>query len=155
MRTDPLTLEHPMDRLELFDLNTAAWTALEPPELYLVDNTAVVPLQGEYMPDLLFVEIEGKGAVEFTAKNRAGYLFKLNCEVSDEWIVFFERHRGSINATVKKQTLTLRCDSKDLKDKFEKIRRVVHQATREYRKEREALVWRVYEKMKAMGSLEV
>ncbi len=152
MNSDPLTLDHPMDRLELFDLDTTTWTAMDPPELYLVDNAALIPLQAEYMPDLLFVEIEGKGSVEFTARNRAGYAFKLNCEVSDEWLAFFEWHRGDIRATVTKQILTLHCDSKDLKENYDKIRRAVHQATRNYRKERAALVLRVYEKMKGRVS---
>ncbi len=150
MRSDSLSLEHPIERLELFDLNTATWSFLNPPELYIVDNTALVPLRAIYMPDVLFVEIENKPPIEMFVNHQIHYTFRLNCSVPDEWIPFFNRQCNDLDATVHKRSLTLRCGPRELNEHSERVRYAVHQATKAYRQEREALVGRVYEKMKRM-----
>jgi hypothetical protein len=150
MRSDALTLEHPIERLELFELNAALWNALNPPELYIVDNTALVPLRAIYMPDVLFVEIENKAPIEMFVNHLVHYTFRLNCSVPDEWISFFNRRCGEIDATAHKRSLTLRCGPRDLEEYSGRIRHAVHQATKDYRQEREILVGRVYEKMKRL-----
>ncbi len=150
MRSDSLTLEHPIERLELFDLNTASWNVLNPPELYIVDNTALVPLRAMYMPDVLFVEIENRAPIEMFVNHQVHYTFRLNCSVPDEWVFFFNRKCGDVDATLHKRSLTLRCGPRELEEHSGRVRDAVHQATKDYRQEREALVARVYEKMKRL-----
>jgi hypothetical protein len=147
-----LTLSHPIDELELYDLDPSTWRPLNPPELYLVDNTALVPLISTYMPHFLVPHVARRGPVETATDGRHYHFFKLNREVNPQWLQCFGKYRGAADVSFDRDQLVLLCRSEELQKLFEEvIYAQLYQATSDYREEREHLVWHVFEKMQRVG----
>ncbi|SRR6266404_3520621 len=148
MKTEPLMFQHPIDHLELYDLDPSKWDWASPPPIYLADDFApLVPLV-PYMPPLLLVEAEGSDRIECLEDGQCRYFFKLTCEVNELWQSCFEKRRGNVDVTLDRNTLILRCDPKDFEKHCEEIcRSAIYQATNDYRRERDKLVRLVFERM--------
>lgn len=147
MQNQRLVLQHPIDRLELYELHPDTWDSADPPPLYLIDDLAVVPM-APYMGPLRLVEVERRDHVECLEDGRFNYYFKLTGKVNGLWLALFEHHRGGLDVAFHGDMLILRCDQKDLEKNYEEIcDSAIYLTTNDYRRERAKLVWLVFEKM--------
>jgi hypothetical protein len=151
MRNITLTLSHPIDDLEHYDLDPSTWDPLDPPELYLVDSSALIPLVSTYMPHFLAPQVEARGPIQLDTDGRCKHFFKLTREINSQWLQCFEMHRGDADVTFDRDQIVLGSRPDDLGKLFEEvIYGKLHRATNDYRQERENLVWHVFEKMQRM-----
>jgi len=145
MKNEALMFVHPVENLKAYDLDPQKWDVLNPPELFQVENSAVTP----YMPALMVVEVVEKVRVDNLENGKCRFFFRLNREINDLWQLFFENHRNGIDVTFEGNMLILCCETQDLPARYDEIcHSAIHQATREYRQERETLLWQVFLKMK-------
>jgi hypothetical protein len=146
MNHEPLSFSHPVDRLKLYDLNPEKWDFRQPPELFEVRRSTVAP----YMPALWMVEVvEGKPRVEHLGNGQCRFFFELTQEINYLWELFFERHRHGADVAFEGKILILRCSPNDLQKNYDAVcHGAIHQATNDYRTERQKLVWLVFPRMK-------
>src|SRR5262245_29082482 len=107
-----LALNHPMEALEIYDRDPTVWNFIDTPSLYRANDTALIPL-APYMPAIWRVDVDRtdpNSSVECLPDGRCEFAFKLTRKVNDLWLAFFEKRRGTIDASVKEDTLLIRCD---------------------------------------------
>src|SRR5215471_16982507 len=144
MQNATLTLSHPIDELEIYDLDSSTWDPHDPPELYLVDNSALFPFVCTYMPHFLAPQVERQGPIHPDTDGLRKHFFTLNREVNPQWLQCFEPHRGDADITFDRNQLVLRCRREELGKLFEEVvYGKLHRATNDYRQERQNLVWHV------------
>src|SRR5437773_9676956 len=95
LHSEPLTFKHPIDHLKLYELDPAKWDFANPPELFLTENSTVVP----YLPVIGRVEVERLDRVECLEDGRCKYFFKLTHEGNESWQLFFGDHCGHVDVT--------------------------------------------------------
>lgn len=155
MQKRNLTLSHPVDCLEMYDWAPAKWECFNPPELYLIDDSALVPLASIYMPHVFSIEVDSKGPVETVARGQARHFFKLTGTINPIWLRFYEKYRGDDDVSFAGDTLILSCPGNALDKTIEGIaQRKLHQATADYRAERENLLWCVFDRMQLLAKRE-
>lgn len=142
MQNEALALPHPIDRLELYELDPGKWDWANPPELFLVDDPSLIP-PVPYRASLWLVEVEGKeNQVESIEDGKYRYFFKLTCAVNGLWRQFFENYRGQVDVEFDGDRMILRCAPEELQSSYDEIcQRAIPRATNDYRKDRDALVW--------------
>jgi hypothetical protein len=147
MRNRTLMLTHPIDHLELYETDPGKWDCLNPPDLFLVDNSALVPLQSIYMPPLGPIEIENTNRAEPSEHSEYKFYFRPSLEVNELWATFLRRQTGNFDVQFETGLLIVRCNPRDLQNAFDELSHRVGKARKEYCKERDVLLWQIFEKM--------
>lgn len=147
MINQPLAFSHPIEHLYLHELNPGKWSEENPPDLFLMDESFQKP-PALYMPPIKRMEVEREDGWQVLEDGRCKRIFKLTEKVNDLWSRCFEPYRNGFEVSFEGDKLILICKSGDLEKTCEEIcHRDIHLATRDYRKEREALLWQVFLRM--------
>ena len=150
MQNRALTLSHPLDDLEMYEWDPSNWDYSNPPELYVIDKTALIPFASTYMPPLFRIEVESKGRVEIVAGGKTRQCFKLTRKINPLWLKFYEKYRGDEDVSFAGDTLILSCPATELDKTIEEIAHRLFRATNEYREERGELLSVVFKKMEPL-----
>src|SRR6476659_9596114 len=121
MQNRTLTLSHPLNDLEMYEWDPTNWDYLNPPELYVVDKTALIPFACTYMPPLFRIEVESKGRVETVARGKTRHFFKLSRKINPLWLKFYEKYRGDEDVSFSGDTLIVSCPANELDKTIEEI----------------------------------
>ena len=146
MTTARLSLEHPLEQLELdnHDLDPRKWDILRPPALFRVEGSAVC----DYMPPMELIQMEGKGRIEKIEGGELVVRFRLTQGVNWMWQLFFEKHRGEVKVVFEQKSLVIRCGYGKVKESYECVfKSAIPRATRAYMEGREKLVWEIFSRM--------